>query len=101
MTESFFQIFNMVGGYFPEILVISNLPKQNRHFNFVNTRCSGLFTYLNTRELPVLVFWEKKDQNQRTTSSSYFINLKEFIVFTKELIKNQQFRLQSFDNFNF
>jgi hypothetical protein len=39
----------------------------------------GLFTYLNIRELPVLVFWERIriNQNQRTTSSSYFKNLKE------------------------
>jgi hypothetical protein len=101
VTESFFQIFNMVDGYFPEILVISNLPKQNRHFNFVNTRWFWsvyIFQYQRAASSGIL---GKKDQNQRTTSSSYFINLKEFIVLTKELIKNLQFCWQSFDNFNF
>jgi hypothetical protein len=82
-------------------LVISNLPDQTRHFNFVNTLCFWsvyIFKYQRTASSRVL---GNKNQNERTTSSSYFKNLKELMVFKKELIKNQQFCWQSFDNFNF
>jgi hypothetical protein len=33
----------------------------------------------------------KKDQNQRTTNPAYFKNLKEVVIFMKELLKKVHF----------
>ncbi len=100
MLESFFQLFKLAGRYFPKDFVISNLPDQTRPFNFVNTLWFWsvyIFKYQRTASSLIL---GNKIRMKRTTSSSYFKNLKELMVFTKELIKNQQFCWQSFTNFN-